>query len=319
MTEKNRRVSLLSRRNILAAGGACIVAGAFAGAAPRRLLAASSTHSFKLGAAEITIFSDGVFSLPLASSLPDTPKADVAKLFAEQGADLEMEAQTNVTLVRIGETRALIDTGAGTDFIPTLGKLSDRLDAAGVAPDSITHVVFTHAHADHFWGVLDPFGDGSRFANARHVMSRIERDFWMAADVAAKVPEAQSGMAAGTQRRLKALADIMTTAEAGAEIAPGLALLDTPGHTPGHVSVSVRDGTEEMIILGDALVHAAISFAAPTWRWGADIDSDTAIATRVRLLDDAAARKVRLVGYHLPWPGVGFAERRGTAYRFVPA
>jgi glyoxylase-like metal-dependent hydrolase (beta-lactamase superfamily II) len=80
----------------------------------------------------------------------------------------------------------------------------------------------------------------------------------------------------------------------------------------------VRAGSEDLVILGDAITHAAVSFAAPNWRWGADVDSDAAVATRTRLLDDLATRKVRLVGYHLPWPGVGYAERQGTAYRYVP-
>ncbi|MGE0701433.1 MAG: MBL fold metallo-hydrolase, partial [Hyphomicrobiaceae bacterium] len=180
-------------------------------------------------------------------------------------------------------------------------------------------VVYTHGHADPFWGVLDPFGDGSRWPKAKHVMTRVERDYRLAADVAGKVPAFQKSMATGTQRRLKSLADNISVVEPGAEIAPGIALLGTPGHTPGHASVVVKSGSDELLILGDALTHAAISFAAPDWRWGSDIDGPLAAATRRKLLDDLAARKVGVVGYHLPWPGVGRVERAGSAYRFVTA
>jgi len=313
------RPALHSTRRGFLSGSACLFAGALSGGYPRSVTAASRGHSFRLGTAEITILSDGVFTIPTSSALPEVAENDLKTLLGAEIASAALEAQTNVTLVRHGATLALIDTGAGPDFIPPLGKLGDRIEAAGINPDDITHVIFTHAHADHFWGVQDPFGDDSRFPKARHIMPRAERDFWLAADIEAKVPEAQRGMAVGTQRRLKALAEIITTAEPGAEIAPGIALIDTRGHTPGHVSVAVRSGSEELIILGDAITHATASFAAPEWRWGADIDSDAAIATRRRLLDDMASRKARLIGYHLPWPGLGIAERHGSAYRYVPA
>ncbi|MFV0298669.1 MAG: MBL fold metallo-hydrolase, partial [Hyphomicrobiaceae bacterium] len=200
----------------------------------------------------------------------------------------------------------------------TLGKLPDRLDAAGVKVDDVTHVIFTHAHADHFWGVVDPFGDGTRWPKARHVMAKAERDYWLTPGVEARVPEAQKGMAAGIQRRLKELAELISTAEPGAEVAPGIALVDTKGHTPGHVSVVVRSGSQELMVLGDALTHAAVSFAAPTWRWGSDNDPDQGVKTRKTLLDDLATRKVPVIGYHLPWPGLGSVERKGSAYRYVP-
>ncbi len=307
---------LLSRRGVLWGASAALAGGLFAGS-PRRVLAASATHKAKLGAAEITIVSDGVFTLPRSLVLPDKPDADIAALFKAHGAAVEIVAETNVTVVRNGPTLAVIDTGAGPDFMPTLGKFGDRLEEAGVKPDDVTHVIFTHAHADHFWGVIDPLGDGSRWPKAKHVMARVERDFWLVEGIEDKVPAFQKSMATGIQRRLKELATMITVAEPGAEVAPGIALVATPGHTPGHVSIVVRSGSEELVVLGDALTHAAVSFGAPDWRWGSDIDVDVAIKTRKALLDDLAARKVAIIGYHLPWPGLGRVERQGNAYRFV--
>ena len=72
----------------------------------------------------------------------------------------------------------LIDAGSGPNFQPTAGKLLENLEAAGIAPESITKVVFTHAHADHLWGAIDDFGDGDRFPNASYVISAPEWDFW---------------------------------------------------------------------------------------------------------------------------------------------
>ena len=304
-----------TRRRFLT--GTAAAAGALLAAGSRPLLAAARLHKVLVGTAEITIISDGVFTLPRSLVLPEAPAADVEALFKAHGTSLEIEAQTNVAVVRRGATLALIDTGAGPDFMPALGKFGDTLEEMGVKPDDVTHVIFTHGHADHFWGVLDPLGDGTRWPKARHIMTRTERDFWLQPGVEDKVPAFQKNMAVGTIRRLKGLADTIAVAEPGAEIAPGIALVATPGHTPGHVSVAVRSGSEEVVIAGDALTHAAVSFGAPQWRWGADHDWHLAAATRQRLLDDLAARKVGLVGYHLPWPGVGRVERQGTAFRYV--
>ncbi len=305
-----------SRRDILWGALAAVAGGLLAGG-PRRLLAASATHTIKLGTAEITIVSDGVFSMPRSLVLPDKPEAVVVGLFKAHGAPMEIVAETNVTVIRNGPVLALIDTGAGPDFMPTLGKFGDRLEEIGIKADDVTHVVFTHAHADHFWGVIDPLGDGARWPKAKHVMARGERDFWLAPGIEDKVPAFQKSMATGIQRRLKELGDFISVAQPGEDVAPGLAMVATPGHTPGHVSVAVRSGNEELVVLGDALTHAAVSFGAPDWRWGSDIDPDQAVRTRKALLDDLANRKAAVVGYHLPWPGLGRVERQGNAYRYV--
>ncbi len=306
----------LTRRAFLHAGTGLVTASLVAGG-PHVVWAASGVHSFEVGASEVIVISDGVFSLPRSLVLPDTPQPDIDALFKAHGASAEIVAQTNVTVVRTGSNVVLIDTGAGPDFMPSLGSFTDKLEGLGIQATDVTHVVFTHAHADHFWGVLDPFGDGSRWPDARHVMTTVERDFWLAAGVEDRVPAFQKSMAIGIQRRLKSLAEKMTFVASSDEILPGIALIPSPGHTPGHVSVAVRSGTSEIVVLGDALTHPAVSFGAPQWRWGSDLDAAQAAATRVRLLDDLSTRKVGMIGYHLPWPGVGRAERRDSAYRYI--
>ncbi|MBS0243708.1 MAG: MBL fold metallo-hydrolase, partial [Proteobacteria bacterium] len=283
----------LSRRNLLGSVGAVGLGAAIGALAPSRLWAATRTHQFKVGAADVTVVSDGVFTLPQRLVLPDTAPADAAALL--KAGNGEIVAETNVTVVRLGDTTALIDTGAGPDFMPTLGQFPDALEGAGVAPDTVTHVIFTHAHADHFWGVVDPLGDGSRWTKARHVMTSLERDFWLSPGVEDKVPAFQKGMAVGTGRRMKSLAETIAVAKANDEIASGIAYRATPGHTPGHASVTVRSGSDELVVLGDALTNAIVSFEAPQWRWGSDVDGDIAIETRKRILDDLARRKVTIV------------------------
>jgi glyoxylase-like metal-dependent hydrolase (beta-lactamase superfamily II) len=84
------------------------------------------------------------------------------------------------------------------------------------------------------------------------------------------------------------------------------------------MSVLVEDGSQRLMIGGDVLTHTAISFACPGWRIGSDFDRDRAVLTRKALLDQLAADKTPLVGFHLAWPGLGAVERSGAAYRFIP-
>ncbi len=279
--------------------------------------AQASAHRFTVGKATITVVSDGSLTLPLSFVLPTTLEEYRQTILAPALSGGALLAQVNVAIVETGNARILIDTGAGPDFVPTLGKLPDRLGAAGIAPESITHVVFTHGHPDHLWGVIDPLGDGSLFPKARHVMTHRERDFWLKPGVEKLVPAAMEGMAAGTQRRMKQIEERIDAVHPGTEIVSGVGLVDTPGHTPGHASIHVKVGGESLMIGGDALSQSIVSFEKPEWRWGPDLDPDQGVATRKKLLDQLATDKIALLGYHLPWPGLGRVEKKDTAWRWV--
>ncbi len=89
------------------------------------------------------------------------------------------------------------------------------------------------------------------------------------------------------------------------ELRPRISLPPTPGHTQGQVSLEIAGG-DGLVIGGDALLtHALIS--------------GLAAATRARLLDRLATDRTKLIGFHLPWPGVGYVERKDRTYRFVAA
>lgn len=304
-------IASLTRRTVLTGLGGVAATSLL----PQRARASAGSHQFKLGAFEVTILSDGTFNLPVSFVLPGRGGDEIAQALGGPPGDM-ITVQVNVTVVRTPDALLLIDTGGG-DFTPTIGQLADRLEAAGVAPEAVTHVVFTHAHGDHLWGVIDPLEGGTRFPKAKHVITAAERDFWTKPGVENAVPEALQRIAVGSSRRLGIIADRIETRRPGEEVVPGVALIDTSGHSPGHVSVHLKSGSDQLVVGGDALTHPVISFERADWRWGSDMDGDKGIATRKRLLDLLATDRIPLLGYHLPWPGLGRVERKDNAYRFV--
>jgi glyoxylase-like metal-dependent hydrolase (beta-lactamase superfamily II) len=305
--------SPISRRAFLQAGTAAVCAPLM----PYAALGQSAPHSFKVGAVEGTVISDGLMSLPLAFVLPQVDEKSAAELLASRGLSATLAAQVNVAVLRTTDRLVLIDAGGSKDFMSTVGDFADRFEAAGFKADDVTDVVLTHAHPDHLWGAIDAL-DEPRFAKARIHMSAVERDFWMKQGLAESMPDALKGATAGSQRRLKMLESQILAVKAGMEILPGLALVDTAGHTPGHCSVLVSSNGQSLLVGGDALSNSIVSFERPEWPWGADLDPDKGIATRKSLLDRLAVDRTPLLGYHLPWPGLGRVERKDNAYRFVP-
>jgi glyoxylase-like metal-dependent hydrolase (beta-lactamase superfamily II) len=304
----------ISRRALLvgtasAAGAAWLPVNAFAQAAP---------HVFRHGDFEVTVLSDGHLVLPVSILAPEAPPEELAGLIeaAGQGPD-ELRPAANVPLIRNGSDLILIDTGSGRNFQPTAGKLPESLAAAGVDPAAITKVVFSHGHPDHIWGTVTDDGTPV-YPNASYYVGVAEWNFWTDRGLAARMPAEMQPFVTGAQRQLSAVKDKITTVKPGDDIATGLRVVDSAGHTPGHLSFVVA-GDGGLLITADAITNEVVFFAHPEWRFGFDADPEQAITNRKALLDRAATDKMKMLGFHWKYPGVGFAERYGTAYRFVPA
>ena len=271
----------------------------------------------KLGERSIHVISDGGFQMPLAAVARGVAPDEVIALLKAEGLPTDVSNTVlNVTFIKDGEEWTILDAGSGGNFLPGSGKLAANLEAAGVDKDKVKRVIFTHAHPDHLWGAIDEF-DSDLFPNASYQISEAEWAFWQSPDIYSKLPEDRHMFAAGAQRILKAIAEKTTRFKPGQEVAPGIVAVDTPGHTPGHCSFAVSSGGKSVLVLGDAITHKAISFQNPEWKSGSDTDGEMGAATRKKLLDQLATDKLPFIGYHLPSPGLGRAEKNGGAYRFV--
>lgn len=303
----------LTRRVLLASTAAAVAA--------RALPALAAPHSFKHGDFEITVVSDGHLVLPTSFLAPGSDPTERAGLLKAAGQTADTyNSPTNITLIRTPSDIILVDMGSGDRFMPSAGKVWDNLKAAGIDRNTITKVVFTHGHPDHLWGTVDELDDLMLPKAAFHV-GAAEWDFWHSDNATRGLPPERAGFVTGAKRNYAAIKDRVKMFKADDEIVRGLHVLATPGHTQGHVSLVLNGkndlGGDGLIVGGDVLTHPLISFMHPEWRPVADHVPDQAVATRKMLLDRLAADKSKLIGFHLPYPGIGAVERKGGAYRFA--
>ncbi len=305
-------MAALTRRTLLAA--------AALGAAARALptLAAPAPLRFTHDAFQVTVSTDGQWKMPTAGLATNVAPAERDAALRSIGqTDALYDFPTSITLIHAGKELILVDMGAGDRFMPTTGKLWNNLKSAGIDTAKITKVIFTHGHPDHLWGALDELDDLA-LPKAAFYVAGAEWNFWTGANATRGLPADRAGFVTGARRHYAAIKDRVTMVKPGDEIVSGLRVIGTPGHTQGHVSLELAGG-DGLIVGGDALSHALISFQHPEWTPAADHVPDEAVATRKMLLDRLAGDRSRLIGYHLPYPGFGLVERKGRAYRFVPA
>ncbi len=304
----------MKRRTFLKQAGA---GAALAGAFPGMAFASAQDSGLTLGNISLQTLSDGNLVLPQGFLFPELTEEQLSPIIAQYALKDPLEPPLNVTLMRDGDRVILFDAGSGPSFQASAGQLATALEAAGLSVDDVTHVVFTHGHPDHLWGVLDDFDD-PLFSNAEHMIGQQEWDYWFNPETVSSIGEERATMAAGAYRRMEILEDQITRFNDGEEILPGVAARATFGHTPGHMSFEVRSGSESVMILGDAIGNHHVSFAQPTWHVGTDHEPDMAAKTRSNLLDQIAQDQMRIIGYHLPNGGLGHVDRDGDGYRFVP-
>ncbi len=280
--------------------------------APQKLFA-----RLELGSATLETVSDGHLVLPGEFSFVGMPDDVVETVRREFNISPDrITPECNLALYRDGTNTVLFDVGSGPDFMPSAGKTIENLDALGIAPEDVTHVVFTHAHPDHIWGLLDDF-DEPAFYEATYMMGRVEWEYWWNPETVNSIGEARAAFAVGAKRRMEAIVDNVTLFDDGNEILSGIAAFATFGHTPGHMSFEVRSGNQTALIVGDAVTNHHVAFRAPVLANPSDQDPDTAAKSRESLLNRAANEHLAIVGFHLPNGGMGHVEADANAFRFV--
>ncbi len=225
-------------------------------------------------------------------------------------------------LVEAPGLRLVVDTCIGNDrprrFIgrkPLATGFLAEMEAAGWPRDSVDAVVCTHLHVDHVgWNTMLESGpDGERwvptFPNARYLIGRREYEHWMAEG------DEEQHVILGDSIAPIFEAGLAELVEMDHRLSPEVALVPTPGHTPGHVSVAITSKGERALITGDAMHHPS-QIAHPHWCPPFDSDPAASTATRKAMVEDLADAPVLVIGTHFAAPTAGHIVRDGAGYRF---
>ncbi|MCP3402283.1 MBL fold metallo-hydrolase [Bradyrhizobium sp. CCGB20] len=282
-----------------------------------------SRYALKVGEIDVLVVSDGVLPLPTTMLAHNATPADRATwlhdMFLPQDA---FDWALNAVMVRSGGRTILIDAGLGSDpdlHLPRAGQLIKRLEAAGIDLSSVTDLVLTHMHMDHIGGLLvDGVKERLRPDLQIHVAAA-EVKFWEAPDFSrvAMPPGFPDALRAAAKRFAKEYGGHLRQFDEEHEVAPGVIVRRTGGHTPGHSVVRVASGGEALTFAGDAVF--AVGFEQPEWHNGFEHDPEEAARVRIRLLRQLAETGEMLVATHLPFPSIGRVAADGDAFRWVPA
>ncbi len=288
--------------------------------APEELV--PSRYAVRIGEIEVLVVSDGVLPLPTEmlghNADPAARTAWLGEMFLPQDA---FDWALNVVVVRSGAQTILIDAGLGLDpdlNLPRAGQLMKRLAAAGIDLASVTDVVLTHMHMDHVGGLLVDGVKEQLNPDLRIHVAAAEVKFWESPDFShAVMPQGfPDALRAAAKRFVKDYQTHLRLFEDEYEVAPGVVVSRTGGHTPGHSVVRVASGNDRLMFAGDAVF--AVGFDHPDWHNGFEHDPEEAARVRVRLLKELAATGELLVATHMPFPSVGHVAVDGDAFRWVP-
>ena len=298
MTRLTRRAAIGSAAALPLAG----LAGAARAAAPKQEPMQARVRRFGLGDLEVTTL--------LANTLTNpTPPQEIfgmnvdAETFQEVSREAFIPADVNQffftpTLVNTGERLVLFDTGqSAADIV-------GALELAGYAPGDVDTVVITHMHGDHIGGLME--GEVETFENAAYVTGQVEFDAWAAMENE------------GFETKVRPLADRMTFLREGEDVVSGITANAAFGHTPGHMTYVLSSGDRSLLIAADLANHYVWSLAHPDWEVRFDMDKEAAAQARRDVLGMVAAERMPMIGYHMPFPAVGYVEVDGDGFRWVP-
>jgi len=321
----------LTRRHALAGAAALAVTPLLPNspakaAAPLAEKQAPSFYRYKIGEAQVTAISDGVNTFALGDSLVLNAKKDevaaaLDKAFLPKD---KMSVHFAPLVINTGGKLVVVDTGNGAAAYASskgnVGQFGSNMTAAGFDPKNVDIVVISHFHGDHINGLLTA-DNTPTFPNAEVLVPAAEWKYFMDdGEMGKQTSDRMKGVFANARRVLDAgLKKKVTPYEPGKDVAPGLQAVASYGHTPGHTSFILSSGSDKLFIQSDVTNHPALFVANPGWHLMFDQDPAMAEATRRKVYDMLVADKMRVQGYHYPFPANGFVEKDGNGYRLVPA
>lgn len=260
--------------------------------------AAMTTESsiYHVGEASITRITDRMLTtLPGPTIFPDWNEEAVApwrdamrpEMLSDDGQTLIMSVHS--WLIHVDGLTVLVDTGLGNGKSRPFNRAFDQLNTdylrrlanAGVHPEDVDLVLLTHLHVDHVgWNTrwVDDHWQPT-FPNARYVYAQAEEDFYATSAAAPRRmifdDSVRPLIEAGLVQRL---------GQRGGEIEAGFRFHPSPGHSVGHMSISLTSRGETVLFGGDVM-HHPLQLHHPAWNSVFCADSERARTSRAWALD----------------------------------
>ena len=266
-----------------------------------------------VGNFKVIALRDGELSLP-AEVLMNLSEEQSQQIATDENSTLAT-SNVNAYLIQTGSKNLLIDSGCRDLFGPTCGFLQDALKEAGLGPNDITDIFFTHLHPDHVAGAIDAEGSAV-FKNASFKVIDLEYNFWTS-DTFTDAEVNGNDWAGLARAALSAYEDKIETISFGKDIISGVSSVNIPGHTPGHSGFRVDEGNETLIQMGDILHVPNLQLENPNIATIFDVDSEAALKSRKEVLDMVSTDRLLCTSGHMIKPKFGYIEKSGESYRIA--
>ncbi|SDB57629.1 MBL fold metallo-hydrolase [Belnapia rosea] len=272
---------------------------------------------FRLGEFTVTTVFDGYNRRPVQGLVRNAPLPEVQAVLAESFLPAETyDGPYTVTFLDTGRHLIAFDAGTGGQMAATAGLLPANMAAAGIDPARVELVVLTHCHQDHIHGLVTREG-AAFFPTAELALAEPEWAWWTDPGNESRSPEGQRVNFANVARRFAPYQGRIRRFAPDAEVVPGIHAIPAHGHTPGHSLFHLASGREELMLLADTTHRPELFARRPGLHALFDFDPVAAETTRRRVLDRVATDRIKVIGYHFPFPATGHIGRDGDGYRYI--
>ncbi|MEX0846085.1 MAG: MBL fold metallo-hydrolase [Balneolaceae bacterium] len=258
----------------------------------------------KVGRFEIEQLSEGIFNVFDDGIIQ---KIDSSEITArKQVSDIKTRSVPigiNPILIRDGKHNVLLDTGLGWGLdhkskYTNTSNLLTNLDIFGLTPADITHVVLSHLHFDHAAGSTFVDENTSTQPTMTYANYFIQKKEWYFAleQIGRKNENLGAGYEMDELYKLAADEKLVMITESHFELIPGIELIQTGGHTPGHQIIKIHDSGNTAYYLGDLIPseHQLNHYAMRQM----DVDPIQSKKAKILILRQALKEEAMLLFYH---------------------